>query len=850
MGVVNSTEETRKFKRDANVHSARDTQMNKRILTRRSIVIIFAFFPMILSSIPSDAGILPTPKFFRERNGRVNFRIAVLNFHGEANDTAAVSELVSYFGKDARRGSKNVRDGILISGRLFGGETEAPNRFSVAIADTVFASEEGYLIESGDRTVTISAKTRTGIFYGVTTLLQLLEKRKGEYYLPDAFVADYPSMKMRGISDDISRGQISTTANFRKIIRFLALHKMNVYMPYIENEFDFKSYPAFSEGRAPLTAGEVAGLNRYATMYHVQLIPIFETLGHLEDVLIKDDFSKYAEFPGSACINVSFDSTYMFMKGLLTEIASAFPNEYFNMAADETWDVGLGASRKLVDSLGLANAHAQHYKKIYDILKSLGKKVMMYGDIILNNPEILDSIPKDITIVDWHYGPSFDYPSIQKFKKAGFEFIASPAVWNFVGPFPNFPASYANIQFFAREAYQENALGMVVSTWNDNGGAELRELNYPGYAWSSECAWNPAGASVDTFENEFFEDYFRTRSDLPRIIYELLSSNNNLVDWNEFWRAPFLSAGNGQAALRTESILSNMPEVFSLISRAKGEVKANADILDIYQLVATMDEFYARRNIGVIKMREISADTLLTTEEKAASINSIEQDLLKSLHGMDKEYRKIYLRTNRLPMLQLLQMRFDDEENALSSGARELASGNSSYDQKLKSGFIYYPGSRPYSRQSSKVDSCTFWKTVEIDSLPARVVAQLIGDTYCKLFVNDQYVGKVEARRTLTLDVERQRVQVFDLAKYLKAGRNTLVIQSANYDRNGSAGCNLMAVIGNDTLSSDSTWMVTKSVVNPSKLDSTTSMNATVYDNGWTVSAPDFSLKLKSWIER
>ena len=75
---------------------------------------------------------------------------------------------------------------------------------------------------------------------------------------------------------------------------------------------------------------------------------------------------------------------------------------------------------------------------------------------------------------------AFDYPSIQKFKDAGFKFIVCPAVWNFTGPFPNFYNSYANILYFTREGYKAGSVGVIVSTWNDNGAAELSELNYPG----------------------------------------------------------------------------------------------------------------------------------------------------------------------------------------------------------------------------------------------------------------------------------------------------------------------------------------------------------------------------------
>lgn len=418
----------------------------------------------------AEVRILPTPKYVIETNSRITFGKVFAEFSGEANDKAALNEIKKYFEKHF---TSDKRDGaLIISADLIRDTASLDVDIPPAVKDSVLSSDEGYFLTANGKHVRILARTKTGIFYAVTTFLQLVAKEKGSYVVPEIILADYPSMRMRGISDDISRGQISTLDNFKKIIHFLAMHKMNVYMPYIEDEFDFKSYPGFSEGRAPLTAEEVAELDEYAKLYHVEMIPIFETLGHMEDVLQKPEFEKYAEFPGAACVNISDDSTYVFMKTLLSEIAPAFSSKYFNMAADESSDVGLGASKHLVDSLGIDLAHAQYYKTIYDILKSLGKEVMMYGNIILKNPQILSAIPKDITIVDWHYGASFDYPSIQKFKDAGFKFIVSPAVWNFTGPFPNFYNSYANIQYFTQQGYKAGAVGVIVSTWNDNGAAD------------------------------------------------------------------------------------------------------------------------------------------------------------------------------------------------------------------------------------------------------------------------------------------------------------------------------------------------------------------------------------------
>ena len=89
----------------------------------------------------------------------------------------------------------------------------------------------------------------------------------------------------------------------------------------------------------------------------------------------------------------------------------------------------------------------------------------MYGDIILEHPEILDMIPKDIEIVDWDYGDKFNYNHVKKFKDAGFKFYVSPAVWNFTTTFPALNIALPNIQYFTRAGIEEGALGMINSQW-------------------------------------------------------------------------------------------------------------------------------------------------------------------------------------------------------------------------------------------------------------------------------------------------------------------------------------------------------------------------------------------------
>lgn len=75
--------------------------------------------------------------------------------------------------------------------------------------------------------------------------------------IPGVSIRDWPQQKIRGITDDLSRGQVSTMENFKKIIHFLSRHKLNAYSPYIEDIFVFKKYPMLGKGRGEVTATEI-----------------------------------------------------------------------------------------------------------------------------------------------------------------------------------------------------------------------------------------------------------------------------------------------------------------------------------------------------------------------------------------------------------------------------------------------------------------------------------------------------------------------------------------------------------------------------------------------------------------
>ena len=728
--------------------------------------------------------------------------------------------------------------------------------------------EEGYYLDVDANSVVIIAASEKGRFYGVMTLLQMLRRERKSVFVDGVTIRDFPLEKIRGITDDISRGQVSNPENFKKIIRFLARYKLNTYSPYLEDMFLFNDYPLIGKGRGALTSAEVKELDAYAKKYYVDLIPIFETLGHWENILARPEYVSYAEFPGAHTLNVSDEKVYTMLDDMIRELCASFSAPYFNMAADESWDVGLGANRERVSKSDLGTVHAEHYKRVAEMIRAHGKRPMMYGDIILNIPTILDKIPNDITIVDWHYDPGFGYSSPVVFKKAGFPFIASPAVWNFTGPFPDYFGTFANIRNFNRDGFANGAVGLLTSNWNDYGGEELRELNYYGYAWTAQCGWQPEKANVDEFNKAFFATFFgTTEPEKLQSIYAILSSPSNQFSWHELWRHPMLplrpeSKDDGYLPIvqRLESIKSTMPFVLSQLSSARRKLSENEDHLKYLEFVARLNLWFVKKiEAGeTIKQLSASAGGAANKDSIAALIINISSDVLRDLSLLKNDFEGLWLSTNKAAGLELLLMRYDRQYAYWQEKIDEVKHGLFWVNPEIESSWIYCPTSDSVKDDLRRERKFYFRKPFIVVKGVRSATLQLIGDSYVKISVNGKYAGEVIARRSLSLGVEHQRVKAFDILPLLTDSINVICAEAQSFDSPSWAGVNVYCELqftdgSSKKIESDTTWKVSAMPV-----DNWTSLSFA--DSSWmhsivktypsTIVRPNFAGGRSSWIER
>ncbi len=722
-----------------------------------------------------------------------------------------------------------------------------------AAGERIQNREEGYLLQIAGGRVTIMADSAAGIFYGIQSLLQIWRDCE---QLPEVTIIDWPDLKMRGITDDISRGQVSTPENVKKIIRFLASMKMNVYMPYLEDLFPFKGYPEIGHDRGTYSARQWRELQAYADSFHVRIIPIFQTLGHYENLLIQKKFRHLAEYPGGASLQVHNEQTHAFLEKVLDEIIPVFRSVYFHIGADESWDVGKHATAAITARNGLGSVHAAHYRRVYDLVRKHGKKVMMYGDIILKHPEILTEIPDDIIMFDWHYYPRQEYPSVELFRKAGRSFIVSPGIHNWRRFFPNITDALANMRTLTVQGYRNGALGSITSNWGDYGGMNPRELNYYGNAFSGAVSWNVRQTDEAGFNAAFFRFFMGDDNPAYGAVYALLNDLSDRAEWLTMVAQPFypLPADKIQSLRRTSAMEREATDVLSLL--APLQPPRNAGHLDYLTFAARLYRWYGRLARLKLDMFTLGRDgdyilpqeTMQTAGELASRARALSAEILE----LNRQYAALWKRTNLPDNLQRMTALWQRVGTELTVKADELQRGDVSFNGKLNVPFI----GLPTAEAKQPVPVLFARKTFHLEDIGDAARVQLISGSHARLYVNGREVGEVFARKTLSAWVESERVKTWDVSRYLKKGENVLAVHVRNYTGKRAMANVLLAIREGQKwrarLATDRYWLVADrphAGWEKVEFDDGDWLNAAIENPGWLISKPEWDYDLPSRIE-
>jgi hypothetical protein len=539
--------------------------------------------------------------------------------------------------------------------------------------------DQGYLLFSDTAHLIVAANTGQGLFYGVQTLRQLLRHDGANLVCPAVSIRDWPSMAWRGVQDDISRGPIPTEDFMKRQIRTLAAYKINLFALYMEHVFDFASQPLVAPKEAALTAQEINSLVDYAKNLYVTILPEQQTFGHLHHMLKYEIYSDVAERPHGHVLTPTSQKSYDLIKAMYTDLVPLFPGPFLHVGGDETFELGHGQTAARVAEVGLGRVYLEHMQKVNAILQPYHKQLMFWGDIAVKYPQLLAILPKDMIAVPWDYDARPNYESIIKpYRDAGLRVIVAPGANNWNQLWPDLDVAFVNIRNFTRDGQKLGAMGMLNTTWNDDGES-LYGMAWPALAFGAAAGWQAGESDIDRFKNSYDWAFYRNDDSTFRDALENLNRGHEALGRihistetdDLFWVDPFTPEG---AKLMQKMLPAaadmRMGAEHALESLYRNRDKAHANKASLTDLVLAawrwdtlgmkaeftqeINQFYwdAFQN-------QNDADRVSNDLEEITAINARLEDLRDATTRLSQMYREAWLREYNPFWLDNVLVRYD-----------------------------------------------------------------------------------------------------------------------------------------------------------------------------------------------
>lgn len=372
---------------------------------------------------------------------------------------------------------------------------------------------EEYRLEIVPDRVVITASTSRALLYGVRTVQQILEQTGKE--LPALSIQDSPDFANRGFYHDVSRGKVPTLDTMKLLVDKASRYKLNQVQLYVEHVFAFRKNPDIWKGQDVITPDEVLALDAHARSLHVDLIPSLASFGHMYEILQNPKYFHLNEFrtfdPSKQMlwknrmefhtIDVSNEESYTLLGQMFDDYLPNFSSRWFNICCDETWYLGMDRNKERAAREGAGNLYLGHVLRLCEMVKARGKQVMMWGDILVKFPELLDRLPKDVVLLNWEYGASVTEKQSALFGSKSNPWYNCPGVWGWSKFINTVDNGCQNIRKMVEYGKKNGAIGILNTDWGDYGHANPLAGSFHGLVYGAALSWNPGGTDDAAFDH-------------------------------------------------------------------------------------------------------------------------------------------------------------------------------------------------------------------------------------------------------------------------------------------------------------------------------------------------------------
>ncbi|MBO5867295.1 MAG: family 20 glycosylhydrolase [Oscillospiraceae bacterium] len=431
---------------------------------------------------------------------------------------------------------------------------------------------ESYTLQVAEDSICITAPNARGAFYGIQTLRQLFTGDK----IPCLEIQDEPDFPHRGFYHDITRGRISTLETLLQLVEDMAYYKLNSLQLYVEHVFPFRETAELIQTTGCITPEELEAVQVACEEHFIEFIPSLSTFGHMYEILelprfkpmaVLSDFKTRKSFWDDRqrhhTLNPLAEGSEALVESLIDQYYPLFRSNFFNICCDETFDLDM-----YLDCEDPGKVYADFVKKIIGMIKARGKDVMMWADILLKHPEVIDDIPEDTIFLNWNYRKDPPEDCVAQLAQTGRKQIVCPGNSAWYRLCEDVEVEEGNISQMAHYGKKYGALGILNTNWGDWGHPANLELGMYGLVLGAEKSWSEATPVDEAFYTAVNHLLYKQPGALQ--LLKTIAPLQRKVTWKMFMMGYFFKRYGEEARLPWEPVAqADLEEIQGLLPQIR-----------------------------------------------------------------------------------------------------------------------------------------------------------------------------------------------------------------------------------------------------------------------------------------
>lgn len=366
--------------------------------------------------------------------------------------------------------NEELREGFSELSRDYGWKTEGGIAVTAVSSPKLFARRAAGKIEIG-------SPDRNGYFRAFFLALTLREGESTE---------ETRCFDQLGLMTDCSRNAVLNPEGLRLLIRKLAVMGYNRLLLYTEDTYEVEGEPYFGYMRGRYTREELRKIDRYASLFGIELLPCIQTLAHVNAICRWKVYEPIID-----CNDILFvgeQRTKELIENMFRTLSETFTSRNVHIGMDEAQMLGAGKYRIKNGYRAASEIMMEHLSLVCEIAEKYGFRPMMWSDMFFRtvfgndyyvqadaavDPGKFEGIPKNLELVYWDYystDPARYDAMIAKHKLFRNPIGFAGGIWTWTGFAPQNAFGKKTADCGLSACIRNGIRDVILTAWGDDGG--------------------------------------------------------------------------------------------------------------------------------------------------------------------------------------------------------------------------------------------------------------------------------------------------------------------------------------------------------------------------------------------